>query len=279
MRTMPSSPTPVCTPERIRALCGPAAQEVVIETIDETGSTNADLLARLALKAPHCQQMAPRHLLLAHNQTAGRGRAGRSWLASREGSLTFSLAWKFQRRVQDLVGLPLAIGVAIAEAMAHFQIEVQLKWPNDVLRQGKKLAGVLIETSASTEPQQAAIWAVIGIGINIHVPDDLADRIGQPVAHMSAGTVQRDLLMASLLDGLAQAMNLFEEQGFAAFAARWNALHAHAGQEVVMLDHGRVLHAGRAVGVDDIGRLLLDSAGGRIAVMAGDVSLRAAEAP
>ena len=105
----------LCQPARIRALCGAAAQSVAIEVVQQTGSTNADLLARAAsLTGPL--------LLLAHDQTAGRGRAGRSWLSSPEGSLTFSLAWPFHCPLQELIGLPLTIGVALADAFAQLNI-------------------------------------------------------------------------------------------------------------------------------------------------------------
>jgi BirA family biotin operon repressor/biotin-[acetyl-CoA-carboxylase] ligase len=80
--------------------------------------------------------------------------------------------------------------------------------------------------------------------------------------------------MAALLDGLAAALTEFSARGFAAFAARWNLRHAWQGETVVLLDNGVVRHEGRAAGVDDSGRLLLDTAEGRITVMAGDVSLR-----
>src|SRR3954471_1030166 len=125
--------------QRLAALCRPAAQQVAIEVVAETGSTNADLLARIdGLVTPV--------LLVAEWQTAGRGRAGRNWQSEAGTGLTFSLAWKFQRPLAELTGLPLAVGVALAEVLALFQVPVQLKWPNDVLKDGGKLAGVLIET-------------------------------------------------------------------------------------------------------------------------------------
>ena len=255
-------PESQCTPDRIGALCGAAAREVAIEVVAETGSTNVDLLGRV-------DSLAPRHLLLALSQTAGRGRAGRSWLSSAEASLTFSLAWKFRRSLQELVGLPLAVGVTLAETMARFDVDVRLKWPNDILRDEQKLAGVLIETSAVAD--KSGVWAIIGIGLNVLRPE--AD-VDWPMAHMDCPSLDRNMLMARLLDGLAESMNLFEDQGFAAFQTRWNALHAHAGKVVCIIDHGKILHEGVALGVDASGRLLLDGASGRIAVMAGDVSLR-----
>jgi BirA family transcriptional regulator, biotin operon repressor / biotin---[acetyl-CoA-carboxylase] ligase len=86
--------------------------------------------------------------------------------------------------------------------------------------------------------------------------------------------MDRDALLAALLDGLAAALEEFARHGFAAFSARWNLLHAYQGEPVVILDRGEVLHDGLAAGVDDAGRLLLDTAAGRIAIVAGDVSLR-----
>ena len=236
-----------------------------VEVVEETGSTNADLLARAAtLNAPL--------LLVARNQTAGRGRAGRSWLSSSEGSLTFSLAWRFEGGLQRLTGLPLAVGVALAETLDGLGVQVGLKWPNDVLRDGDKLAGILIETQAA---QQGGVWAVIGIGLNLVMPDELEAQIGRSVASLPwLARMDRNALMAALLDGLAGALREFERAGFAAFAARWNLRHAWQGELVTVLDGGTVLHEGSAAGVDDAGRLLLDTSDGRIAVLAGDVSLR-----
>ena len=238
---------------------------VSVEVVEETGSTNADLLARAAtLPGPL--------LLVARNQTAGRGRAGRSWLSSSEGSLTFSLAWKFGGGLPRLTGLPLAVGVALADTLERLGVQVGLKWPNDVLRDGDKLAGILIETHAA---QGGGVWAVIGIGLNLLMPDELEARIGRSVASLPwLARMDRDALLAVLLDGLAGALAEFDRAGFAAFAARWNLRHAWQGELVTILDGDKVLHEGSAAGVDDAGRLLLDTAAGRIAVLAGDVSLR-----
>jgi BirA family biotin operon repressor/biotin-[acetyl-CoA-carboxylase] ligase len=238
---------------------------VTVEVVEETGSTNADLLARAAsLTAPL--------LLVARNQTAGRGRAGRSWLSSSEGSLTFSLAWRFEGGLPRLTGLPLAVGVALAETLERLGVQVGLKWPNDVLRDGDKLAGILIETQAAPT---GGVWAVIGIGLNLIMPDELEAQIGRSVASLPwLARMDRDALLAALLDGLASALREFERAGFAAFSARWNLRHAWQGEIVTVLDGGAVLHEGSAAGVDDAGRLLLDTPGGRIAVLAGDVSLR-----
>ncbi|MFC0251438.1 biotin--[acetyl-CoA-carboxylase] ligase [Massilia consociata] len=247
-----------------------AGAGITVEVVPETGSTNADLLARApALAGPA--------LLIAENQTAGRGRAGRSWLSSSEHSLTFSLAWKFDGGPQQLSGLPLAVGVALGEALGQLGVQVQLKWPNDVLKDGAKLAGILIETQAAPG---GGIWAVIGIGLNLVMPDEMEARLGRSAAGAPwLARMERDVLMAALLDALAETLRLFARQGFGAFCARWNLRHAWQGETVVILDNAAsgnpvVLHEGLAAGVDDTGRLLLDTLDGRITVLAGDVSLR-----
>jgi BirA family biotin operon repressor/biotin-[acetyl-CoA-carboxylase] ligase len=146
-----------------------------------------------------------------------------------------------------------------------------------VLKDGDKLAGILVEkarvdTSAASD---GAVWTIIGIGLNLAMPDELEQQIGRPVAAVPwLARMDRDALLAALLDGLADALALFEKSGFAAFTARWNLLHGWQGRMVTLLDRGEVLHEGLAAGVDDAGRLLLDTEGGRVAIVAGDVSLR-----
>lgn len=255
--------------QHVLALRQSAHPAVAVEVVAETGSTNADLLARLdGLTMPL--------LLAAEAQTAGRGRAGREWHAAPGAALTFSLAWRFRRPLAALAGLPLAVGVALAESLAAFGIEAQLKWPNDVLKDGRKLAGVLIETGPAAAGAAQA-WAVIGIGLNLKIDAGLAARIGRPAADLSTMPVDRNHLLAALLDGLAAALPEFDAAGFGPFVARWNRLHAYAGRLVRIIDHGKTLHEGYALGVDEGGQLLLQTAAGGVAVMAGDVSLRAEE--
>lgn len=252
--------------EHIQALTPVSARNVQIEVVTETGSTNADLLARVP-------QLDGPVLRVAASQTAGRGRAGRSWQAAPNAALLCSLAWPLYRPRAGVTGLTLAVGVVLARTLADFGLAVRLKWPNDVLLDGGKLAGILVETVSM--PDADGVWAVIGMGINVQLPP-LADEAGIGKAAQAPELMsQRNAMLAALLAALTEALPQFARHGLAPFVADWNRLHAHAGQEVRILDQGRVLHQGRALGIDASGRLLLDTLQGQVSVLAGDVSLRA----
>ena len=163
-------------------------------------------------------------------------------------------------------------------------VRVQLKWPNDILRDGKKLGGVLIATASAGTlknelgQMQEQHWAVIGVGLNLTVPDALEQEIGHAVAEAPWLAQQdRNLLMAVLLEHLVPLLKQFAQQGMPAFVPRWNHYHAFAGQMVQIVDNGQCLQHGRALGIDGMGRLLLATAAGEVAVLAGDVSLRVQE--
>ena len=157
-------------------------------------------------------------------------------------------------------------------------VAVQLKWPNDVLKEGKKLAGVLIETAQPSvrAAGSARVWAVIGIGLNLRMPEELEQQINRPVADAAwLAQMDRNKLLAKLMDALAVCLHQFAHTGFAAFVANWNHFHAYAGQQVTILDQGQIVQQGCALGVDQSGCLLLRNAlGGIVPVIAGDVSLR-----
>ena len=277
MRVMSQKPS-ILNAEKINAHCVTLSPSLAIEVVAQTGSTNADLIARAAT-------LSKPTLLVAVTQTAGRGRAGRSWLSASGSSLTFSLAWPFPLSSQALPGLSLAVGVALAEALGSMGVAVQLKWPNDVLKDGKKLAGVLIETTIETaieaaiktaEKKSRQTWAVIGIGLNLLMPDELEQQIGRPVADVTwLAQMDRNQLLATLINHLVSCLQQFSASGFPVFASSWNALHAYAGQQVCLFDQNQLIRQGKALGVDNSGCLLLQDQHGVVwPIMAGDVSLR-----
>jgi BirA family transcriptional regulator, biotin operon repressor / biotin---[acetyl-CoA-carboxylase] ligase len=278
--------------ERAVALFGAHAHDWPIEIVEETGSTNADLMARVKA-LPRKSTALPRPIVrVAYLQTAGRGRRGRTWYAEPGNALLFSVACVLPRPLEDLAGLSLAVGVALVDGLRSLPVagpgQIALKWPNDVLLEGDKLAGILIETAWSTEYASAV---VIGIGTNVKGADELAAKVGAlnaDVPPQARGTtptaLSRALPNANLTDTLAAELNALEAvlkrfgaEGFAPFQPRWNACHAYAGREVVLLEQGVEQGRGVAVGVDERGQLLLDTPGGRQVIATGDVSLRLAD--
>lgn len=297
-----SSPTPAdparpsesrIDPERAVALA-PAVSAPMLEIVDETASTNTDLMRRMKAM-PREHVTAGVHVVrAAYRQTAGRGRQGRSWQAEPGHALMFSLGCVLSRPLSGLAGLSLAVGAALVERLralpglaAADAARIGLKWPNDVLLDGGKLAGILVETAWSTPTATAA---VIGVGINVRSDPALDAELAAaaaalpeqarptPPAALSQILPSADLTLtlAAALAGLSTMIEAFSAQGFAAFRARWSVCHAYAGREVVLLERGEPFARGTALGVDDAGQLLLETAEGVQAIATGDVSLRLA---
>jgi len=261
--------TETISANRIIAGLDPQARKIAIEIIDETGSTNTDLLARVpGLSSPT--------LLFAHRQTAGRGRSGKTWYSAPDASLTFSLGWPFLRPPAELAGLSLAIGVSLAQALRELGILVSLKWPNDVLKEGKKLAGILVERPSDRNRRNGdQNWVIIGIGINLQLPDELETQISQPAAEARwLSGMDKNLLMATLLNRLTAAFVQFDRDGLAAFMQSWNQLHAYDRKKVTLFQDGRPKQSGIVAGIDKCGRLILEKNGNRMTFSAGEVSLR-----
>ncbi len=263
---------------RIAGLCAAVHQGLAVEVVAATGSTNADLRQR-------ADQLRTPVLLAAELQTAGRGRAGRSWLSAPADSLCFSLAGRFHGPIARLAGLPLAVGVALADALRAQGHRVTLKWPNDLLIDGAKLGGILVETVASRDGALPGLWAVIGVGLNVRANRERDEGVAAPVAALadtstamatqaSADAIDRNVLLAALADALVSALALFDAHGLAPFVDRWQRWHAYAGLPVMIVEQGRVLHEGVARGIDAYGCLLLETGSGMVAVAAGDLSLR-----
>lgn len=264
-RAMPE-PCPLRIPDIALAL-GPLAPRFDVDLLAECDSTNARLLARAEAGAPSGSVM------VAERQTAGRGRMGRQWHSEVCASLTFSLLWRLPPGAA-LGGLSLAVGVAIAETLRDLGIDqVALKWPNDILRDGRKLGGVLIELVSGASASPATV--VIGIGLNRHLPAGLPDDVRRTAAAMD-GDPDPNTLLARLLVSLHGVLSEFATSGFAGLRQRWLALNAHAGAPVRIISAFAAPLDGRCLGVDADGALLLECATGVQRVISGDVSLRPA---
>jgi BirA family biotin operon repressor/biotin-[acetyl-CoA-carboxylase] ligase len=212
---------------------------------------------------------------LAEQQLAGRGRRGRHWVSPQGGNIYLSLLWRFANGVGQLGGLSLAVGVAVHRALRQLGVaEVRLKWPNDVLVQGRKLAGILLEMSGEASGPCAV---VSGLGLNVRLPAAQMAGVAQDWTDLQSvlhNPVPRNSLVASLLNHLIAVMQDFERHGFAHFQAEWNAADAFAQQPVELQLTGETIQ-GIAQGVDESGALLLARNGQQERYHSGEVSLRA----
>lgn len=235
-----------------------------IDVVAETGSTNADLIAR----ADHGEAIDGA-VLIAENQTAGRGRQGRSWSAVPYAQITMSVGVDAGAVPSSAWGwVPLATGVAIVDAVADTGVRAGLKWPNDVLAGGGKLAGILAEVA----PARHAV--VIGIGLNVSLR---GSEIGVPgvisLAELGVAAPDRQQVLTRVLHELGRRIEAWRgaDGVDAGLAADYRARSLTLGQPVrAMLPGGREI-VGVAHDIDDQGRLDIDVDGQRTTVSAGDI--------
>lgn len=239
--------------------------------LDSAPSTNTLLLRQMAEGAPSGSVLA------AERQTGGRGRMGRAWHSGLGNALTFSLLWRFDCGLGALSGLSLAVGIALIRALRSLGVTgTALKWPNDVLdRNGAKLAGVLIEAQGDMLGPSAV---VIGIGLNLRLPQNLLRQIGRPAAGLAdscPALPDRNHLFAAILLELGNILREFGTRGFRVLHAEWESCHAMQNRPVrLTLADGSHLR-GIARGVTNEGALLLETQAGVQVFHAGEISLTA----
>jgi len=233
-------------------------------------STNTSLLAAGALGSiDGC-------VLSAEVQTAGRGRRGRTWLSPFARNLALSIGFASRRPVGEIGSLSLITGLAVRQALLeHGLADVELKWPNDVLLQGRKLAGILIELVRATPP----VEVVIGIGVNVGGASTVAERVEQAVADVAEQIVapSRNALLAGIVNHLLAFGREWEAGGFEPLRQRWQAAHRYQGAAVALASPatGEVV-SGTVLGVANDGALRLLTAAGVREFNSGEVTLRAA---
>jgi BirA family transcriptional regulator, biotin operon repressor / biotin---[acetyl-CoA-carboxylase] ligase len=250
-----------------------APLRIALEIVDIAASTNTLLMERAAAGAPGATVIA------AEYQHSGRGRMGREWHAELGGGLTYSLLWRFSQGASALAGLSLAAGVALVRAIEKLgACDVQLKWPNDVLWRGGKLAGMLIEMQGDALGPSAV---VIGIGVNVRLSDELRSRVDQPTADLESAcgrAIDRSAALGVMIAELAAVLEGFSAHGFRPFRAEWQRYHVHQNKRVTVKLPGGRSDEGIARGVAEDGALLFDTGSAVRRLHSGEISLREAHA-
>jgi BirA family transcriptional regulator, biotin operon repressor / biotin---[acetyl-CoA-carboxylase] ligase len=245
---------------------------VRVEVVEQTGSTNDDLLELARLSAPTAPVVR-----VAMHQFAGRGRHGRRWHDARGRALLFSVMASWTSDPTAASAVTLACGITVAETLRQRGIEARLKWPNDLLLSGRKLGGILAELAFDP---QGRVSLVVGVGVNLCLDPETRVAIDQPSAALDERVPEarlvseREVWIGQLARAVLDAIEGFEREGFAPFRARFESLFAYAGRAVVLMQAGLPTLSGVPVGVDGSGRLLLSTEIGVQAVASGELSLR-----
>jgi BirA family biotin operon repressor/biotin-[acetyl-CoA-carboxylase] ligase len=237
----------------------------VLPRVDSTNSCVAQWLAE-ASTLP-----APYRVVLAEQQTAGRGRHGRTWCSPFARNLYLSLGFELTGGVEVLSGLSLVVGLALIRSLKALGCpDPELKWPNDVWLQQRKLAGVLVELQG----EATTAWrVVVGIGLNVAMSEQEGRSIGQPWISLNRHLqIGRNTLAARVLQDLHEVLVRYRDAGFSAFMDEWNESDLLRGR-AVCVDGGRL--SGVAQGIDGSGALLLRLDDGSLRTLnAGEVSVR-----
>ena len=229
-----------------------------------TTSTNAEVLSQYSSRSDHC-------VVVAEHQTQGRGRRGRTWVSPVGANIYFSMSVEFESGVAAVEGLSLVVGLSLLRALDSLGCAgVGLKWPNDLLVDGKKIAGVLLEmTGDVTGPCNV----VIGIGLNVKMPQSFALDIGQPYTDLCAhmrDAPDRNRVVATMIKHLDAALEIFRAEGFEPFRQEWEARDVYSGC-MVELSAGRSSLQGRVAGLTSAVGLRLDTVDGEKVVTGGEI--------
>ena len=234
----------------------------------ECSSSNDEIMALARQSA----DLAHKALCVAHFQTKGRGRQGRSWVNRQGECLMFSLGWTFDKPQYELGSLALVVALACRRALADIGLDVNIKWPNDLVVANDKLAGILIET-ARIENKTVA---VIGIGINFVLPKEVENATSVQALFQTASKqgVSVKTLLNAVLAQLDALLNTYAQNGFASCVGEYNAANRDTDRPVLLLQEGRIVHEGVVKGVDAQGALRLLTDKGEKTIVSGEISLR-----
>ncbi|SOC19063.1 biotin--[acetyl-CoA-carboxylase] ligase [Rhodobacter maris] len=255
--------------ERPQAGVGCALHRLPV--VDSTNRYLADLAAG---SSP--AQTRTGTVVLADTQTAGRGKYDRVWASLPESSLTFSVLLRPARPVEDLAQTTLVMAVAVAEAVAASAgLEVEIKWPNDLMVRGRKLCGILCELVLTDEGEPAHIIAGVGLNLN-HAQGDFPPALqglATSIALETGRKVDRFDLLTEILERLEERLSDWEASGFEPIRKAWSARSCTLGREIVITQPGGDRLCGTAITLEANGNLTLREASGRLhSIVCGEIS-------
>ncbi len=237
-----------------------------IKVLTHVDSTNLHLLK-------HFKKYSNPTVILAESQYAGRGRRGKSWMGSFASGLALSFYHQFTIANNQLAGLSLITGLSIIKALQDINIHAKIKWPNDIYVNNKKLAGILIDIISSKNNQSKV---VTGIGLNINLPDNIKQKIDQPIIDLHSitnKTISRNQLSALIIKHIHHYYHLFEQNGLKPLLREWQQYDCLLDKKI-SIKHNNETLLGIAKGVTDTGALKVSINGQISTLYSGEVSLK-----
>jgi BirA family biotin operon repressor/biotin-[acetyl-CoA-carboxylase] ligase len=265
-----AEPLDLLNKETIRGHLANLGHANIVEVHSLIDSTNSYLMRRLPHNNKHGQ------VCIAEYQNSGRGRRGRKWISPFGSHIYLSMYWYLEQGMSAAMGLSLVTALAVSDALKLlYDLDVQLKWPNDVYLDGVKLAGILIELEGQAlEP----CHSIIGVGLNLAMPQNSAKEVGQPWTDLQAHTsisIDRNKLSATLIACLTRRLNMHSETGLTAMVVQWHKQDHFLDKKVRLITGEKETH-GICRGINNQGALLLEVDGQTKAIYGGEVSLRSA---
>jgi BirA family biotin operon repressor/biotin-[acetyl-CoA-carboxylase] ligase len=240
---------------------------IELEVFQQLNSTNTYLLEKpLNNKVNIC---------LAEHQSSGRGRHGKIWHSPKGANIYISFAHRLNSDMSELSGLSLMLGIILAKSVQLYcKDKIQLKWPNDLLVNGKKLAGILVEIKSEANKK---LKIISGIGLNVQMSDNDTDVVGRPSICLNEchpyHEISRNELVATIISNILPRVAQFDETGFSPFHEQWNKLDAMFNQQIELTSGDKKV-SGIHNGINKSGELILDQKGKLSTWSAGEVSLR-----
>ncbi len=243
-----------------------------LHCFDSIDSTQTFVKSAIQAQSPAFKEHV---MCCAETQTQGHGRLGRTWFSPPHQNLYFSVSWTFRAPFPALSTLSLVISLALYALLEEHRLhqDIRIKWPNDLLWRGKKIAGILIDLMQSTPD---TLHVVIGIGLNVlaHTPSEPEQTAWCSMHDIDPRAFDRNQLLAQCITHLNEHINCWVKQGFDAFKVRWTALDALYGQAITVTQRTQK-HHGTAQGINAAGELLVRDQQGIVhAFLSGEASIQ-----